>query len=346
MSPAQKRAVSITLSDKPGITRDFPDHLKLLEERGYAFYGIALPWVHPLKRIPKFLKLAPFLRGADVILTNEYFNAACVSALLRVTGSRARHAVLGLNVSNNRTLRTKWPALNRMLNRLFFGRLGMAVVASKPEAEIFSEMHDIPLDRFSFVRWSYDLPRLEGHFDAPDRPYFCLIGRNNRDHATFCAALEGMAADGVIVAHTPPGLALPPNVRALAEIPLADCIDCIRHAVANVILVQDADRGAGHITIVTAMHCGRPQIISDVDTALDYFIPGVHALTVPLGDVQAVRAAMQALLDDPGRADRMGAAAADYAARELSHARRSEILQERLRTWLDTGRVIWSQEEA
>ena len=71
MSPAQKRAVSITLSDKPGITRDFPDHLKFLEERGYAFYGIALPWVHPLKRIPKFLKLAPFLRGADVILTSD-----------------------------------------------------------------------------------------------------------------------------------------------------------------------------------------------------------------------------------------------------------------------------------
>lgn len=339
----EKRVVSISLADKPSIKHDFPDHLKFLEGRGYKFYGIALPWVHPAKRIPHFLRLAPFLRGAGVVLTSEYFNAAAVSAILRLTGSRARHAVIGLNVSNNRTLRTKSPRLNRWLNRLFFGRIDMAVVASKPEAEIFVRQHDIPKDRFAFVHWAYDLPQGEGHFQRPERPYFCLIGRNNRDHATFCAALEGMEADGVIIAHTPPGLTLPANVRAYTEIPLADCIDCIRHAVANVILVQDADRGAGHITIVTAMHCGRPQIISHVDTALDYFIPEKHALTVPLEDPKAVRAAMQTLLDNPERAERMGRDAADFAARWLTHARRSEVLEERLKIWLDTRQVLWEK---
>lgn len=341
----RRPVIQLVLAGTPGVSRQCPDHLRFLEARGHPVYEVALPWVHPLKRLPQFLKQARRLSRAELILTDEYFNAALVSALLRLTRSRARHAVLGLNVSGNRRLRSGFAPLDRLLDRLFFGRVDMAVVASKPEADLFAAEHGIPRDRFAFVRWSYDLPELDGHFAPPARPYFCLIGRNNRDHETFCAALEGLEAEGVIIAHTPPELELPPNVRAYVELPLGDCIACIRQAVANVILVRDADRGAGHITIVTAMHCARPQIISDVETALDYFTPGEHALTVPLADPAAVRAAMQSLMDDPERADRMGRAARDYAARELTHARRSAVLEQRLRHWLDTEEVLWAPED-
>ncbi len=345
MVQRKRRVVSLSVGDHYAESRDFPDCLRFLQDRGYECHDIQLKWVHPARRLAQFLRLAPLLWRADLIVTSEYFNAAIVSAGLRTTGSRARHAVLGLNVSGNRTLRTRSTVLNRAINWLFFGRVDMAFVASKSEADIFAQVHRIPRDRFAFAHWAYDLPRIEGHFDRPARPYFCLIGRNNRDHKTFCAALSDLNADGVIVSHDPPDFELPANVRSFVEIPFADCIDCIRHSVANVILVQDADRGAGHITIVTAMHCARPQIISHVETALDYFIPDEHALTVPLGDIAAVRSAMLTLLDDPARADRMGQSAADFAARWLTHARRTASLQDRLRTWYDTGQVDWLERD-
>ncbi|MBU3032274.1 glycosyltransferase family protein [Paracoccus marinaquae] len=345
MTRPKKLVVCLSLADRATTSRDFPEPLRFLEERGYECRDIGLPWSHPAGRLARVLRLAPLLRRADLVITTEYFLAASVSAVLRLSGSRAKHAVLGLNISSNRTLRTRANWLNRAINGLFFGRIDMAVVASKPEAGIFSRVHAIPRERFAFVHWAYDLPEGKGAFVPPERPYFCLIGRNNRDQRTFCRALEGLPADGVIVSHTAPDFALPSNVHSLVEIPYSDCIDCIRQAVANVILVQDAERGAGHITMVTAMHCARPQIISHVDTALDYFIPGEHALTVPVADMGAVREAMQTLLNDPALADRMGQAAAAHAAQRLTHARRTEILQDRIRTWYDTGRIDWEERE-
>lgn len=341
MAEGKKQVICLSVGDDFSESDDFPDCLTFLQERGYECRDIQLKWRHPAKRLADIARLAPALGRADLVVTTEYFNAALVSAVLRLTGSRARHAVLGLNFSGNRSLHGKSALRNKLVNGLFFGRIDMAVVASKPEAAIFSRTHGIPADRFAFVHWAYDLPESSDNFPRPDRPYFCLIGRNNRDHRTFCAALDGLEADGVIVSQTAPDFELPDNIHSYVQIPFGDCIDCIRHAVANVILVQDADRGAGHITMVTAMHCARPQIISHVDTALDYFIPGEHALTVPLADVGATRAAMQALLNDPDRADRMGRAAADFAARWLTHARRTETLQDRIRTWYDSGRIDW-----
>ncbi|MCF3972215.1 glycosyltransferase family protein [Paracoccus salsus] len=346
MRERKKRVISLSVSDSYRESGRFPDCLQFLEERGYECQDIQLKWAHPAKRLLQIARLAPRLWGADLVVNTEYFSTALVSAGLRLTGSRARHVVLGLNISGNRTLSTRSKPLNRAINWLFFGRVDMAVVASKPEADIFSRIHDIPRDRFAFVHWAYDLPQDPGHFSRPERPYFCLIGRNNRDQRTFCAALEGLEAEGVIISHSPPDFTLPANVRNHVEIPFADCIDCIRGSVANVILVRDADRGAGHITLVTAMHCARPQIISRVETALDYFVPDEHALAVPLADVPAVREAMQRLLDDPALADRMGKAAAEYAAQWLTHARRTAVLQDRIRIWHDTGRVEWNEASA
>lgn len=345
MTKSTGRVVSLTRSDSAGVSHSFPAHLQFLADRGYEYHGIDLPWAHPARRIGGYMRLAPLIRGSDLVITQEYFDAAAVSALLRLTGSKAKHLVVGLNVSSNRTLSTGQPALNRLANKLFFGRVDMAVVASKPEADIFARAHDIPRDRFSFVHWAYDLPQIEGRFDPPsDRPYFCLIGRNNRDHKTFCAALEGLDADGVIIGQQMPDIALGPNITAHAQIPFGDCISCIRGSLANVIIVNDADRGAGHITLVTGLHCAKAHIISHVDTALDYFTPGEHALTVPLADPVALRKAMLTLLDNPDLAQRMGQAAGAHAARLLTHERRSQVLEQRIRAWLDEGRIIWDED--
>lgn len=337
----KNRVIALSLARQASRRLGGIEHLEFVEAEGGEVRAIKLVWESPYKRALKIVRLLPEIWGSRLVVTDEYFNAAIVSALLWISRSPARHAVLGLNVSSNRTLRFSSPWMNALVT-LIFRRIDLAVVASQPEAEIFARMHDIPRDRFAFVHWAYDLPAEEGRFERPNRPYFCLIGRNNRDHETFCAAIATQEAEGVIISQNLPTLALPANVRAYSELSLPDCIDCIRGAVANVILVNDADRGAGHITIVTAMHCARPQIISHVPTALDYFIPGQHALTVPLHDVAAARAAMAVLLADPGRADRMGAQAALHAKRWLTHKRRVTMLSERLKLWLDTGRIEWA----
>lgn len=314
-----------------------PGSLAFLDDGDTVFHTITLEAGGGFGRLRQVIGLLPRLRRAALVVTTEYIVAWSVGLMFWLTRAPARHVVVGLNISG-RPIQPRRRWMRRLAN-FAFRRVDLAIVASRPEARIFHALHDIPMRRFAFALWSFDLPSAEGStFARPARPYFCLIGRNNRDHATFCKALEGLDADGVIVASAPPAFDPPPNVRVLTNISFADCIDCIRGSVANVILVNDANRGAGHITIVTAMHCGRPQIISDVDTASDYFIEGEHVLTVPLADPAACRAAMAGLLADPARADRMGAASEAYALRWLTHDRRLQRLEEIQRAWWTDGR--------
>lgn len=336
--------LEIGLGNRFSITHGLPDYLETFRDRANCT-RVMIPWIRPQYRFFHFFRLLHQIRKADVVITNDYFNAALTNLFLILSASRARHAVIGLNISSNRVITSKNPVIRSILNRIFFGRIDMAIVASRPEAKVFHEMCGIPLGRFSFVRWSYDLPIIPGSFSNAPRPYFCMIGRNNRDHTTFCEAIKELEVEGVIISSTPPANQLPNNVQSFTNLSLGDCIECIRGSVACVTLVNDANRGAGHITIVTTMHCGRPQIISNVETVLDYFEEGTHALTVPIKDIHAVRSAMEQLLKDPKRANSMGAAAQLYASKNLTHERRRKILEARFVDWIENDQILWDENE-
>lgn len=330
----------VGLGAEDGVTADCPDHLAFLKARGAEIARVTIRRRGPLRRLPALVRLMPRLLRSDLVVTDEYFNAAFASLLLRVVPLRIRHVVVGLNVSGNRTLSTPFRPLNIVIN-FFLQRMDLIFVASRAEAPLFAELHGLPLERFSFVHWAYDLPDETGSMDLPDVPFFCMIGRNNRDIRTFCDALEGTPYGGLLICDPAPAEALPDHVRVWVGVPMGDCIRALRHSVANVIVVNDAGRGAGHITLVTAMHCGKAQILSRVPPMADYFVDGRHAITVGLGRADELRAAMYRLAQDPDACEAMGDAARRHAARWLTHARRARSLEDRIRAWLDTGRVQW-----
>ena len=132
-----------------------------------------------------------------------------------------------------------------------------------------------------------------------------------------------MNIDGIIITshdEAPPEK-VPPNIHVFIDLPLNETLDCIKNALANAILLKDNDRGAGHITAVAAMFSGTPQIVSDVDVLKDYFIDGVSAITVALGDAQAVRTAIERLIVDRAYSERLIANARSYAERWLTNER-------------------------
>ncbi len=98
-----------------------------------------------------------------------------------------------------------------------------------------------------------------------------------------------------------------------------DSIDCIVNARINVILLNDADRGAGHITAVAAMLAGTPQIFSNAEVITDYLVDEVTALAVPFRDRRALRTAMERLLTDTALSATLASNAKQYAIRWLSN---------------------------
>jgi glycosyltransferase involved in cell wall biosynthesis len=272
-----------------------------------------------LNIIRDVLSQAPRFDDYDAILTTEYTLAYAAGFRSWLSRSRTPVIVIGLNLSGS-AIATGLSPVDRMIDAPF-RRLALSVMHSRHEMALFREKHGLDPARMAFALWGFDLPRIESRRFEGAPPYVCLIGRNNRDFRTFCRAVEKAGAHGVIIAPSYAMLdfEIPKSVTVYRDLPMSDCLDCIRNASANLILVEDALRGAGHITAVAAMLLGVPQIYSDVPTLHDYLIDGATGWAVPLGDADAAAAAIHSIRTNQDEARRRAGAARAYAERWLSH---------------------------
>jgi hypothetical protein len=245
------------------------------------------------------------LTGYDLIVSSEYFIGFGINLRLRLLRVKTPHIVWGLNQSRR--------ALDMQVTKRFvswvFNRSTRIVVHSRHESLLFASLHDIAEDKFRFAHWGFDLPQILPckYSDTATGPYVCLIGRNNRDVATFCSGLQGTGIRGIVITSRlseaeREELSRFPHIEVHQDLAMNDCLDCMRSALANVVLVSDNPRGAGHITMVAAMLMGKPQIISIAPVVEDYYRNGETALGVKVGSVDAFRSALLRLRDDPGLA--------------------------------------------
>ena len=258
-----------------------------------------------------------------IIITHEYFSSFGVSLRLLLTFCRTKtdgtHQVL--NQSRKLLIKPESTLSDRQINRVF-GRCNLIIVHSRREMTLFNTIHSIPMNRFHFSLWGFDLPKITpAKFSSWERPYVCLVGRNNRDIDIFVKALDGMPIDGILITSNREYVPeeLPRNIHVFRDLPQNDTLDCIKNARANLILVKDDDRGAGHITAVAAMFAGTPQIFSDVEVLREYLVDGVSATGIPLSDAYALRAAIEKTLANPTLASALSENAKSYAERWLSH---------------------------
>jgi glycosyltransferase involved in cell wall biosynthesis len=257
----------------------------------------------------------------DLIVSNEYYLAFGVNLRLLLTGCPAAHIIWGLNQSR-RLLDIKYS--ERFVSWVF-NRANRVVTHSAHETDLFARVHNIDRCKFRFAHWGYDLPHIsETIFSQPrSAPYVCLIGRNNRDIETFCKGLAGTGVRGIIIASGIPDNLLTSiqefDVEVHQDLDLNACLDCIRNALANVVLVKNDERGAGHITVVSGMLLGKPHIMTRARVLADYCEHNVHGLTVEMHSVDSFRKAVQHLLAHPDVRSNMGRAAREFAIANLTN---------------------------
>lgn len=234
----------------------------------------------------------------DLIISSEYYLALGVNAWLKMSGLRTPHIVWGLNQS--RQLMTQ-PLLHPLANRLF-ARSTLIVTHSLAERTLFQRLHCIPAQKFRFVRWGFDLPAVSDQPFSSTKPYVCLVGRNNRDIETFAQACQRAGLRGEVIS-SPLPIA---QVTKLAEMGVGfhanlsfeRCLACIRDSQFSAVLLNDDERGAGHITMVAAMLLGKAQVVSDAQVIADYVDAPDHALKVRMNDVEDCARAFDALSRD------------------------------------------------
>ena len=192
------RALFVTLGDPRNTA--VSDIVVRLREAGFDCDQLVLRYDKRWKRLIKAFWSARSVADYDVVITNEYNNAFAFSVVGRILRNNAKNIIIGMNLSG-RALKFGLSVVDNMISNVF-RNLTRIVVHSREEIDLFIRLHDIPRDKFTFSSWGFDAPKIAGatkQFNSETPPYFCMIGRNNRDFATFSAALANCDVDGVIV---------------------------------------------------------------------------------------------------------------------------------------------------
>ncbi len=150
---------------------------------------------------------------------------------------------------------------------------------------------------------------------APARPMICTAGLESRDYPTLLAAVQGLDLDVTIAAASPwakqsdstRNQKIPENVsvRRFSQYDLRQLYADSRFIVMP---LYNVNYQAGVTAILEAMAMGRAVICTRTPGQTDVVIEGETGLYVPPGDPQALRAAIEYLLNNPDIAERMGQA--------------------------------------
>lgn len=179
------------------------------------------------------------------------------------------------------------------------------VVPSGYEVDLYSSYFDLAPERFVFLRWWGETPRITETTPAPfDAPYLCAVGGEGRDHATLMEAARRMPEVSLAVIARPwnlKGLDVPDNVRVYVNLPGGETWAIAHRSQGMILPLRDGRTPNGHVTIVGAQLLGIPLVITESAGITDY-ADDRSALMIAPQSVEDMMQAMRRLLDDPAGA--------------------------------------------
>lgn len=251
-------------------------------------------------------------RRADVVVTTNPSPGATVAiALMGLLGLR-RLVLLEYIVHP--------PAWSRPVHRLYFvvlrrlllrRSLLWAQVLTRQEVDDYAASHRLPVDRFVFVPWPARYDDTPVGEPAPGRRV--LASGRRSDWATFFTAARGTdwqvravcSADALAEVT---GLAEGTGAVVRHEISADEHQAEVTAATVYVIPLTETGASIGQIRVMNAAQAGVAVVASRVRGLADY-VDDDSAVLVPPGDADALRTAVEALLADPARRERLRDAA-------------------------------------
>ena len=157
-----------------------------------------------------------------------------------------------------------------------------------------------------------------------DTVEFVIVGEDSSRDGSYRARLKRLVA----------GLKLEGRVQLLGQ--LGE--DEVPALLASLDLFVSASRSESFgMAMVEALACGVPVVATATEGAREVVEDGVTGLLVPVGDVEALAAAVAALLEDEGRRRRLGERACEVAAERFDLARMVEATERVYAEALDRG---------
>jgi len=264
----------------------------------------------------------------DVVITGNIKTAQILGLVRSILGLKSpKHVVLELMLDEQRES-LKWK-FKRAIQKILFSSIDLIFVSSKSEIATYAERLKLPPERFRFLPFHTDIVspvRISSH-----KGYILSAGKTGRDFDTLLRAAEGMDVKVVIVSdqYHAQSLKVPQNVSLLVDIPYEDYLKLLRECYFVVVPLCSLVKSTGQVVILEAMGLGKPVIATETVGTIDYIQHGVNGLLVPVGDADALRAAMINLKTDPLLYDRLATNGLDSVCKyHTFDAYVSAILQE------------------
>lgn len=300
-------------------------------------------------KLPEWMQLAWEVHRRrdeyDVIVTWGERLSFSLMAIDRLTGPGKPHIAF---ISQFSKPNVDWPM--RLLGR----QLHAGFVSSSVQRDYGLRAGYISPDRLFLVRFPVD-----SHFYRPQpgaEDLICAVGAEMRDYATLFAALDGtsvpchVAADLVRI----PGrfriikdrrvrveeFKVRPNpLITVGRKKLTELRELYARSRFVVIPLLPSQSDNGVTVILEAMAMGKAVICSATKGQVDVIEHGVNGLLVPVGDPDALRAAIISLWNDPARAREMGARGRSHIERYHAIERFSANISTAIQTVMSGGQA-------
>ena len=239
------------------------------------------------------------VRSADVVLAMFESEGHFLGALrwLRVPGLR-RSGFVVMSCWLTELLATASERKLRWYRRLY-STVDRVFVLSSTQVASTAEALGLPPGRVRFVHFGVD-----HHAFAPDEAedgdYVLVAGRDrSRDWATVLAAAgqTTLAYKVLVRPRDLEGLAIPPNVEVLGYVPFDEYRTLLLGARLVVVAVQPRAYPTGQTVLLEAMAAGKAAVVTATPALVDY-VSETNARAVPVGDAEALRAAIEELYGD------------------------------------------------
>ena len=239
-------------------------------------------------------------RKCEAVYTLGIRPAQAYGFLCRILGKGNKPHIAGeIFLDEPRPESSKWK-IKRGVRRFALARVDRFILFSSAETRLYSRELMLPPERFHFVPFHTNIQEPTQPELTANGEYGFAAGRSLRDWKTFFSAIDGFNHEFVVVAdaQSMDGLPLPKNVRLYRDIPRSQYLDLLKAARFVIVPLYASGRSAGQVVVLEAEALGKPVIASDVDGVRDYVSPDESGLLVTVGDVEALRSAIQRLIND------------------------------------------------
>ena len=297
---------------EPGQT---PWWLPYLQQQPDLTFEIeCIPEASMRSAVPKLLRAYLKSGHYDVIITNQDGYATFVFATLRTATFRSRplHVVMEFITKQKNSgyySKFKYAVMSVMLRSVT-----RFICSAGRETELYPADLKLPKERFvhiplmtnpKFLSWETKYP-----VGFTDDGYILASGYTGRDFKTFLEAVATIDVPVRLI--TSPkaveGLAVPPHVELLFNLPFAEYIEHVARARIVVVPLLDWKISVGQSVILEALALARPLVATRAPGSIDYVTHEQNGLLVSPGSSDELRTALLTLLSDPALATRLSLA--------------------------------------